>query len=422
MEYMKKADVVEQTSSHDVEQTVKSIIEHVKAGGDDAVREYEKKFGDSDRPVRVSEEEIEHCIRTLPEEVKVLIDRVVERVSDFAKAQLSCLTPFEKDFGEGIKMGHRIVPIEKVGAYVPGGRFPLLSSGPMVVAPAKVAGAKKIVAASPANYEGGIHPAVLYGLIRSGATDIFAIGGAQAIAAMAYGTESIPEVDIIAGPGNRFVAEAKRQVFGKVGIDLIAGPSEVMVFADDSASPQKIAADLLAQAEHDPYARAILVTTSRTIAEETEKAIEGFLKTFSPSSPAHESWEKRGEIIYADSLQEGLDICNDYAIEHLHLHIKNSRELMDKLTNYGSLFLDEGSSVVFSDKVSGTNHTLPTQKAARYTGGLWAGSYVKVMTHQEITGQGIQFLASHAEDQSEIEGLEGHKLSATVRLTECASK
>jgi sulfopropanediol 3-dehydrogenase len=416
MDYIKKADVYEQTTSNEVEQTVKSIIATVKSGGDVAVQEYEKKFGNSDRPVRVSEEEIEDCIRTLPKEVKVLIDRVVERVSEFAKAQLSCLTPFEKDFGEGIRMGHRIIPIEKIGAYVPGGRFPLLSSGPMVVAPAKVAGAKQIVACSPANYKGGIHPAVLYGLVRSGATDIFAIGGAQAIAAMAYGTESIPEVDVIAGPGNRFVAEAKRQVFGKVGIDLIAGPSEVMILADDSASPRKIAADLLAQAEHDPYARAVLVTTSQTVAETTLQEVEKTLSSFSASSPAHESWKARGEVIYADTLQEGLDICNDYAIEHLHLHIQNSRKLMDKLYNYGSLFLDEGSSVVFSDKVSGTNHTLPTQKAARYTGGLWVGSYVKVLTHQEITGQGIQFLASHAEDQSEIEGLEGHKLSATVRI------
>lgn len=416
MDYMKKAQVFEQTSSSEVEQTVKSIIATVKADGDVAVQEYEKKFGNSDRPVRVSEKEIEDCLRTLPEETKVLIDRVVDRVSEFAKAQLSCLSPFEKDFGEGIRMGHRIVPIEKIGAYVPGGRFPLLSSGPMVVAPAKVAGAKQIVACSPANYKGGIHPAVLYGLIRSGATDIFAIGGAQAIAAMAYGTESIPEVDVIAGPGNRFVAEAKRQVFGKVGIDLIAGPSEVMVFADDSASPRKIAADLLAQAEHDPYARAVLVTTSRTVAESTIQEVESILHSFSSSSPAHESWKERGEVIYADSLQEGLDICNEYAIEHLHVHIQNSRKFMDKLYNYGSLFLDEGSSVVFSDKVSGTNHTLPTQRAARYTGGLWVGSYVKILTHQEITGQGIQFLASHAENQSEIEGLEGHKLSATVRI------
>ncbi|MBT2728626.1 histidinol dehydrogenase [Bacillus sp. ISL-75] len=418
MEYLKKAKLYEQTYSNDVEQTVKEIIEVVRSEGDAGVKEYEKRFSQSDRPLRVSDEEIERCISKLSDEVKELIDRVVDRVSAFSQAQLECLMPFEREFGPGIHMGHRIIPIEKVGAYVPGGRFPLLSSGPMVVAPAKVAGAKQIVACSPANFNGGIHPAVLYGLVKSGATDIFAIGGAQAIAAMAYGTESVPEVDIIAGPGNRFVAEAKRQVFGKVGIDLIAGPSEIMVFADDSANPKKCAADLLAQAEHDPFARAIFVTTSRNLAKQTVDEIEHLLQEFSPSSPAYESWSNLGEIIYAESLQEGIDICNDYAIEHLHLHVRDSRLLMEQLHNYGSLFIDSDSSVVFSDKVSGTNHTLPTNRAARYTGGLWVGSYVKVITHQQITGDGVQYLASHAAKQSDIEGLEGHRLSAAIRLTE----
>jgi sulfopropanediol 3-dehydrogenase len=421
MEYLKKAQKNEQTILNDVEQTVKEIISTVRSKGDAGVQEYEKRFSHSDRPLRVSEEEIERCINTLSNDVKELIDRVVERISTFSKAQLDCLLPLEGEFGPGIKMGHRIVPIEKVGAYVPGGRFPLLSSGPMVVAPAKVAGAKKIVACSPANFEGGIHPAVLYGLVKSGATDIFAIGGAQAIAAMAYGTESVPEVDIIAGPGNRFVAEAKRQVFGKVGIDLIAGPSEVLVFADDSADPKKCAADLLAQAEHDPYARAIFVTTSISTAYQTMEELEHILQGFSPTSPAHESWANLGEVIIAESLQEGIDICNEYAIEHLHLHFKNSRDLMDRLYNYGSLFIDSESSVVFSDKVSGTNHTLPTNKAARYTGGLWVGSYVKVMTHQQITGEGVDYLASHATKQSEIEGLGGHRLSAAMRLSSIKS-
>ncbi|MFC7393631.1 histidinol dehydrogenase [Scopulibacillus cellulosilyticus] len=418
MEYLKRAESHEQTFSEEVEKTVKEIISNIKANGDAAVKEYEERFSQSVRPLRVSEEEIEKSISELPENVKVLIDRVVERISAFAEAQLNCILPLEKDFGSGIHMGHRIIPVEKVGAYIPGGRFPLLSSGPMVVAPAKVAGAKQIIACSPANYKGGIHPAVLYGLKRSGATDIFAIGGAQAIAAMAYGTESVPEVDVIGGPGNRFVAEAKRQVFGKVGIDLIAGPSEVLVFADETAEPKKCAADLLAQAEHDPYARAIMVSTSRTMAEETIQEVDRFLKEFSSNSPAHDSWANMGEVIVAETLEEGLDICNDYAIEHLHVHVKDSRSLMDRLHNYGSLFLNSDSSVVFSDKVSGTNHTLPTDRAARYTGGLWVGNYVKVVTHQEITGAGIELLASHAAEQSEIEGLEGHHLSAALRLAE----
>ncbi|SDO04650.1 histidinol dehydrogenase [Alkalicoccus daliensis] len=416
MEYLKQAKALEEASAIDVEDKVKNIISDIKKEGDAGVKKYEKMFGDSVREVRVSEEEIAKSNETLSEEVKELIERIVDRVSKFAEAQLKCLTPMEEEFGEGIVMGHRILPIEKVGAYVPGGRFPLLSSGPMVVAPAKVAGAKQIVACSPANYHGGIHPAVLYGLQYSGATDIFAIGGAQAIGAMALGTESIPAVDIISGPGNRFVAEAKRQVFGKVGIDLIAGPSEVLLLIDETADAFVCAADLLAQAEHDPYARAILVSTSKQKAEETLQEVESYLKDFSETSPAHDSWENMGEVIIAESLEEGIKICNDLAIEHLHLHLKDSRGAMPQLHHYGSLFINEDSSVVFSDKVSGTNHTLPTQRGARYTGGLWVGSYVRVATHQEIKGKGVAYLADHAVQQSSIEGLEGHQLSAELRL------
>ncbi|MGY4690742.1 histidinol dehydrogenase [Salibacterium sp. K-3] len=418
MEYVKRAEQIDDQQSEDVGHVVKGVIQDVKTNGDTAVKKYEERFSKSSRALRVTEQELKESIDTLSEEVKTMIDRVVDRVTRFAKAQLDCLSPLDQEFGEGIRMGHRIVPIEKVGAYVPGGRFPLLSSGPMVAAPAKAAGAERIVACSPANYNGGIHPAVLYGLKQSGVTDIFAIGGAQAVAAMACGTESVPEVDVIGGPGNRFVAEAKRQVFGRVGIDLIAGPSEVLVFSDEFSDPKACAADLLAQAEHDPGARPILVSTSKQNAEETVREIETVLQEFSSTSPAHESWEKMGEVVVADSLEEGIEICNDYAMEHLHVHVRNSRDWMESFRHYGSIFINPDSSVVFSDKVSGTNHTLPTQKAARYTGGLWAGNYVKVVTHQEITGNGVQTLAEHASRQSEIEGLEGHRLSAAVRVKE----
>lgn len=416
MEYIKKAKELSGENSNDVEEKVKSIIENIKENGDEALKKYEIKFGSSNRAFKVTEEEKKEALYSIKPDHKKLIDRIVERIKQFAEAQMAHITPFEKDFGEGIKMGQRILPIEKVGAYIPGGRFPLLSSGPMVVTPAKVAGAKKIVACSPANYNGGIHPIVLYGLIKAGATDIFAIGGAQAVASMAYGTESIPSVDMIAGPGNMFVAEAKKQVFGKVGIDLIAGPSEILVFADESATPSNIAADLLAQAEHDPFARAILITNSRRIAKESVQALEDFLDKFTKDSPAHDSWIDMGEVIVVDTIKEGINLCNDYAIEHLHLHLKDSYKYVDDLYNYGSLFIGEDSSVVFSDKVSGTNHTLPTKEAAKYTGGLWVGSYLKVITHQKIQGDGVQFLASHATKQSEVEGLEGHKLSAEQRI------
>lgn len=415
MEYLKRSEPPAETDQ-DVELLVKEVIADVRREGDLAVRRYEERFGQSTREsLRVTEEEIEERIKALPSSVKTLIDRAVDRISEFAEAQRQCLLPLERSFGDGIVMGHRVVPVEAVGAYIPGGRFPLLSSGPMVVVPAKVAGASRIVACSPANHEGGIHPAVLYGLVRSGATEIYAVGGAQAIAAMAYGTESIGAVDLIAGPGNRYVAEAKRQVFGEVGIDLFAGPSEVLVLADDTANPTLIAADLLAQAEHDPYARAILVTTSRRVAAESIAEVERTLGSFAENSPARQSWPKMGEVVYADSLSEAVAITNDYAIEHLHVHLAEPRAVMAELVNYGSLFLGEDSSVVFSDKVSGTNHTLPTLRAARYTGGLWVGSFLKVITHQEISGAGRSFLAAHATEQSAIEGLEGHRLSAALR-------
>lgn len=417
MEYLKQslesqADIKDQTES-----LVSEIIKNIRQKGDSAVQEYEKKFSNSKRDsLRLSEEEIERGISSLTYEEKKLIETVVDRVTKFAKAQLNSLTPLDEEFGPGIRMGHKIIPIEKVGAYVPGGRFPLLSSGPMVTVPAKVAGAKEIIACSPANDEGNINPAVLYGLKLSGATQIYAIGGAQAIAAMAYGTDTIPQVDLIAGPGNRFVAEAKRQVFGQVGIDMIAGPSEVVVMSNNDSNPKLCAADMLAQAEHDPNAKAILISTSKEQAQSTMKHIKELLLTFPSNSPAHESWEAKGEVIVVESLEEAIDISNEIAGEHLHLHLPKNEDIENKLTNYGSLFINENSSVVFSDKVSGTNHTLPTNRAGRYTGGLWVGSYLKVTTFQEITGDGIDYLAGHASKQSAIEGLEGHRLSAALRL------
>lgn len=416
MKYLKQSlesqvDIKDQT-----EKLVSEIIKNIRLKGDSAVIEYEKKFSNSNRnSVKISEEEIERSISSLTEEEKELIETVVERVTNFAEAQLKTLVPLDEEFGSGIRMGHKIIPIEKVGAYIPGGRFPLLSSGPMVTIPAKVAGAKEIIACSPANDEGNIHPAVLYGLKLSGATQIYAIGGAQAIAAMAYGTETIPQVDLIAGPGNRFVAEAKRQVFGQVGIDMIAGPSEVVVMSDSNSNPKLCAADMLAQAEHDPNAKAVLISTSNEQALKTIEQIEELLLTLPSNSPAHESWKTKGEVIVAENIEEAIFISNEIAGEHLHLHLPKNKNIENKLTNYGSLFINENSSVVFSDKVSGTNHTLPTNRAGRYTGGLWVGSYLKIVTFQEITGEGIEFLASHASRQSEIEGLEGHRLSAALR-------
>lgn len=416
MKYIKRAKSVEEDLSA-VVKTVEGILSNIKKDGETAVRDYETRFGQVTREnLRISPEELEKAVSQLDSETKQLIERTVQRVERFAQAQLNCLRPFEETFDDGIVLGHRLIPVESVGAYIPGGRFPLLSSAAMVIVPAKVAGVPRIVACSPANYHNSIHPAVLYGLTLSGATEIYAIGGAQAIGAMAYGMGGMSPVSLISGPGNRYVAEAKRQVFGEVGIDLLAGPSEILVLADESANSITIAKDLLAQAEHDPMARAILVTASEHLANQTLLEVDKILATQPADWPAQISWPTVGEIVLAEGMDEAIDICNQYAIEHLHVQMKNPRSLVGRLTNYGSLFLGANSSVVFSDKVSGPNHTLPTRAAARYTGGLWVGTYIKVVTHQEITGSGVDFLAHHAARQSNIEGLVGHEMSASARL------
>lgn len=417
MNYLKRANLMSEEENNDVAKIVSEIIDNIRKDGDVSLKKYEENFGKSNREhFKLSKHEIEEQISKLDEETKILIDRVVNRIRDFSEAQMNSLKPIDQEFDSGIRMGHKILPIEKVGAYVPGGRYPLLSSGAMVVCPAKVAGAKKIIACSPATYEGSIHPATVYGLIQSGVDEIYAIGGAQAIASMAHGTETVPNVDIIAGPGNKFVAEAKKQVFGKVGIDMLAGPSEVIVLADESSNAELCASDLLAQAEHDPNARAILITTSEENAKNVLSEVSKQLKEFKEDSLVFKAWEKQGEVIVVENIDELIEASDEIAGEHIHVHCKNYKKIGDKLKNYGSLFLGENSSVVFSDKVSGTNHTLPTNKAARFTGGLWVGTYLKFVTFQEISGVGINFLANHAVNQSRIEGLHGHEMSAQKRL------
>ncbi|RIN10663.1 histidinol dehydrogenase [Staphylococcus xylosus] len=398
-------------------ETVHNIINNVKYNGDKSLKYYEDKFSKESRlHFKLSDEEIEDAIKNLDVETKKIIEQNVNRIEDFAKAQLETIGNLERDFGEGIRMGHKIIPIDSIGAYVPGGRYPLLSSGPMVVVPAKVAGVSNIIACSPANYDGSIHPAVIYGLKLSGATEIYGVGGAQSIAAMAYGTESVTKVDMIAGPGNRFVAEAKKQVFGDVGIDMIAGPSEVVVISDNDSNPELCAADLLAQSEHDPNSRSILISSSEDNARKVYLEIEKQIKDFSNDSPVHQSWQDMGEIIISENDEESIKLSNEIAGEHVHVHCKNLEKFENELRNYGSLFLGENSSVVFSDKVSGTNHTLPTNKAGKFTGGLWVGSYLKTQTFQEINEPGLTLLANHATQQSDIEGLHGHKMSAYKRL------
>lgn len=418
IKYIKQASANEKKEVQTVQDTVKTIIDNVIESGDAALREYSEKFdGIRLDSIRVSEDDIMKAKKQLPATLLEDINFSIERIRSFAQLQRNSISEFENEMIPGVFLGQKVIPIESVGAYVPGGRYPLLSSAQMAIIPAKVAGVERIQVCTPPTKTGEVHPAVLVAASLSGADDIYRVGGAQAIAALAYGTESICPVNKITGPGNRFVTEAKKQVHGKVGIDLLAGPSEVLVLADESAKPAFVASDLLAQSEHDVHAQGILVTDSEELANAVLQEIEVQLNSLPTADVARVSWQNRGQVIVTSTLDEAIKVTNDLASEHLHVHVKDAPLYLDQLKNYGSLFLGENASVVYADKVCGTNHILPTNEAAKYTGGVWAGTFLKVVTYQRIEQQGIEVLAPHCVRQSYREGLIGHLRSANIRLT-----
>jgi len=397
-----------------VEATVKEIIADVRARGDAAVRDYSAKFDKADvAQFEVTEEEKLKALADLDPQTREDTEFAIANVRKFAEAQLKTMLPLEIETLPGVHLGHRVIPIEVVGCYVPGGRYPLLSAPIMTIVPAKVAGCDLVIACLPPN----AHPAMIAGCHLAGADRIFRVGGAQAIAAMAYGTETIPAVDKIVGPGNAFVNEAKRQVFGQVGIDQLAGPSEIFIVADETGKADMIATDLLAQAEHDVRTRVGLVTTDRKLAEAVLVEIEKQLEDLPTAGVAGVAWKDYGEITVADDEATMLAYSDYIATEHLQVHTKDPQATAKKLRNYGSLFIGELASVVYSDKYSGTNHTLPTMAAGRYTGGLWVGSYVKVATHQWLEEKGVAAVAPAAVRQSATEQLEGHRRAAALRLS-----
>jgi histidinol dehydrogenase/sulfopropanediol 3-dehydrogenase len=389
----------------------------IKSEGDKALRYYEKKF-DIFEPesFRVSQEEAAKAKDRLPNEIIEGLDFAIERVTDFARAQKKCIMEFEKEMLPGVWMGHRVIPVNSCGCYVPAGRYPCLTSAVMSVIPAKVAGVKRIVACSPPGREEDINPGILYTMHKMGVDEIYCFGGAQAIGTLAFGTESICPVDLIAGPGNQYVMEAKRQVFGTVGIDFLAGPSECLVIGDETAKANFIAADLLAQCEHDTNARGALVTTSESLAQATLQEIDHQLGERKTQEVARTSWENKGVVVVVESLEDAARYANEYAPEHLEIHTLNPRALLPLLQNYGSLFLGQNTAEVYADKVAGTNHILPTGAAARYTGGLWVGMFLKVVTHQEVDVKASLKLAKLTENQSTFEGMDAHRYAATVRL------
>lgn len=392
---------------------VSAIIERVKAEGDTALRAFSQQF-DHVVPAQfeVSEQEIAEALEGMDAQTRRDSEFAINQVRRFAQAQLATMLPLEVETLPGVHLGHRIIPVQTVGCYVPGGRYPILSAPVMSIVPATVAGCEQIIACLPP----GAHPAMIAVCHLAGANRIFKVGGAQAIAAMAWGTESIPSVDKIVGPGNAFVNEAKRQVFGRVGIDALAGPSEIFTIADDSADPRILAADMLAQAEHDIHTRVGLATTNRDIAERTLAEVERQLASLPTAATAGEAWRRQGEIVLCEDEAQLIAFADHMATEHLQVHTRDPHATAAKIRNYGSLFIGQNASVVFSDKCCGTNHTLPTMAAARYTGGLWVGAYVKICTHQWIDEQGIPAIAQPAIRQSRTEGMQGHRRAAEIRL------
>jgi sulfopropanediol 3-dehydrogenase len=392
--------------------TVAQVLADVRARGDAAVREYAMRFDGADGPFEVTAADRTAAVAALDPQTRADTEFAIANVRLFAQAQLATILPLDVEILPGVHMGHRVIPIRRVGCYVPGGRFPLLSAPVMTIVPAKVAGVAEVIACLPPN----AHPAMIAGCHLSGADRIFRIGGAQAIAAMAYGTQTVPAVDKITGPGNAFVNEAKRQVFGPVGIDQLAGPSEIYILADATGDAEMIATDLLAQAEHDVRTRVGLITTHAPLAAAVLMQVDAQLATLSTAHVAGPAWRDHGEIAVAADAGAMAAYSDHIAAEHLQVHVADAQGFAARLSNYGSLFIGEMASVVYSDKCSGTNHTLPTMGTARYTGGLWAGSYVKIATHQWLTPEGARAVAPPAARQAASEGLEGHRRAAQLRL------
>ncbi|HZW47025.1 MAG TPA: histidinol dehydrogenase [Microvirga sp.] len=401
------------TDTGEIETIVRDVIANVRDRRDAALRDYSRAFDRTDVSIfEVSARERAEAVENLAPQTRRDTEFAIERVRAFAQAQLGTILPLDIEALPGLHLGHRVIPIRTIGAYVPGGRYPLLSAPVMTLVPAKVAGCEEVIACLPPT----AHSAMIAGCHLSGADRIFRVGGAQAIAAMAFGTESVPTVDKIVGPGNAYVNEAKRQVFGRVGIDQLAGPSEIFVVADDTGDPHLIAVDLLAQAEHDVRTRVGLITTSRRLAEATVAEVERQLQDLPTAPVAGPAWRDYGEVVLCEDEDAMIAYSDFIAAEHLQVHTSDPHATARKLRNYGSLFIGPLASVVYSDKCCGTNHTLPTMGAGRYTGGLWVGSYVKICTHQWLDERGVAAVAPPATRQSESEGLEGHRRAAAIRM------
>ena len=400
-----------------VRETVESTLAMIAARGDDAVHELSIKFDQWDRKdYRLSAAEIQQCIDQLSAQDLKDIEFAQAQVRKFAQIQRDSLKDVEVETLPGVVLGHRNIPVNAAGCYVPGGKYPLLASAHMSVVTAKVAGVKRIATCAPP-FQGKFASAIVAAQALAGADEIYALGGIQAVGAMALGTKSIAPVDILVGPGNAYVAEAKRQLFGRVGIDLLAGPTETLVIADDSVDGELCATDLLGQAEHGPDSPAILLTTSEKLALDTQREIERLLAILPTAQIARQSWQTYGEIIVAGSDAEMVSIADDIASEHVQVMTRDPDYFLENMTNYGALFLGPRTNVAYGDKVIGTNHTLPTKRAARHTGGLWVGKFIKTCTYQKVlTDAASAMLGEYCSRLCALEGFAGHGEQANIRV------
>ncbi|RIN10656.1 histidinol dehydrogenase [Staphylococcus xylosus] len=416
---LKSGKDVEEVKSYDekVSKIVSNTIKTIEDEGDKALRDLSIKFDDwNPESFRLSEDKIEEITNNIPSQVKKDIEFAQNNIKNFAKAQKDSLKDFEIENLPGVFLGQKNIPVENVGCYIPGGRYPMIASAHMSILTAKVAGVKRVIACTPP-INGEIPETTVYAMHKAGADEIYILGGIQALGGMAIGTETINSVDMIVGPGNAFVAEAKRQLFGRVGIDLLAGPTETLVIADETSDPTMIATDILGQGEHGPTSPGAIISTSEKIAQEATKEIEKQLLSLKTADVASESWKNYGQIIIVEDEVEAVEEANKLAYEHVEVLTKDLDYFLNNLTNYGALFLGPETNVAYGDKVIGTNHTLPTKTAARYTGGLWVGKFIKTVTYQRIKSQSQSaYIGEYAARLCGYENFAGHAEQALLRV------
>jgi sulfopropanediol 3-dehydrogenase len=418
IEIIKKASKTPATGEDDTAQIVRTMLQEIEEGGEVKAREYAQKLDGWDKDIILSRADIDAAIALVPEQARHDIQFSHQRVKGFAEAQLASMSEFETELSPGLFAGQRLIPVNTAGCYVPGGRYAHIASAIMSITTARVAGVKQVIACSPTHPDRGVHPAIIYAADLAGADTILSLGGVQGIAALAFGLFTGHPADILVGPGNRFVAEAKRILFGRVGIDLFAGPTEILVIADDSADPEIVASDLAGQAEHGLDSPAWLVSTSAQLAQQVIDLMPKYIERMAEPnrSTAASAWRDYGEVAVVDSREEAVRVSDDYAPEHLEVQCEDLDWWLQHLSNYGSLFLGEETTVAYGDKCSGTNHILPTKGAARYTGGLSVSKFIKVLTWQRMTEAANREVGAVTARISRAEGMEGHARSGDDRL------